>query len=574
MFKKNVVLRLGCLAFLLLFAQASWSAPNFFRPVQSYRSGGWRAVSTAVADVNGDGKLDLLVANECISSDNCTSGNVGVLLGNGDGTFHAAQVYSSGGYLATSIAVADVNGDGKPDVLVAHTCGDSTCSDRGVVGVLLGNGDGTFQPAQTYGAGGYRTVSVAVADVNRDGKPDVVVANEFIVCVDHSCRDNGSAGVLLGNGDGTFQTAQAYDSGSFYALSLAVGDVNRDGNPDLLVGHNDGTNHGRSTVSVLLGNGDGTFQTAQKHDSGGYQVTSIAVQDVNGDDRPDVLVVNRGERTNDFSNGKVSVLLGNGDGTFAPRISYRGASYASSIAVGDVNRDGKPDLLIKDAWGLGTWLGNGDGTFQFPGRSGPRRSPAPGYPNPIVWADLNGDGRPDVSLAEACFSNDCAEGGVGVLLNAVPFTTTTALTSNLNPSIYGQAVTLTATVSSDGPSAPTGTVTFHNGTKWLGKATLSGGVAILTTNNLPVGAFSIAARYNSDPDFVKSTSSAVVQEVSPAFTTTTIKSSLNPSVEGQPVTFTATVTSPHCEGDRIGDVHVGSYDARQCLALLGREGQH
>ena len=121
---------------------------------------------------------------------------MGVLLGNGDGTFQAAVTYGTGGIYADSVAVADVNGDGKLD-LVAENYGSNN------VGVLLGNGDGTFQTAVTYGSGGAYPYSVAVADVNGDGKPDIVVANS----------GSSNVGVLLGNGDGTFQTAVAYGSG-------------------------------------------------------------------------------------------------------------------------------------------------------------------------------------------------------------------------------------------------------------------------------------------------------------------------------------------------------------------------
>jgi hypothetical protein len=122
-----------------------------------------------VADVNGDGKPDIVLANWCVIGNVCVNGTVGVLLGKGDGTFQSAVTYSSGGNNANSVAVADVNGDGKLDILVANV-------NSGTVGVLLGNGDGTFQTAITYGSGGEFVISVAVADINGDGKPDLVVA--------------------------------------------------------------------------------------------------------------------------------------------------------------------------------------------------------------------------------------------------------------------------------------------------------------------------------------------------------------------------------------------------------------
>ncbi|MGB9072663.1 MAG: FG-GAP-like repeat-containing protein [Terriglobales bacterium] len=553
MFSKGVALRFVCLAFLLSITSASWGASNFFQPVQAYASGGWRAVSVAMADVNGDGKVDLLVANQCVTDDNCTAENggigrgaVGVLLGNGDGTFQAVQAYGSGGYAATSIVAADVNGDGKVDLVVAHHCGDIDCSGRTVVGVLLGNGDGTFQPAVTYGSGGYGNpygdrgpASIVVGDVNRDGKADIVVANGLV----HKDRfESGDAilGVLLGNGDGTFQTAQMYNSGdAWFALSVALGDVNGDGKLDLVVGHADENFHRQSTVGVLLGNGDGTFQRARTQSSGGFVVNDVALSDINGDGKADLLVANLGQRMNRFSRGDVLVQLGKGDGTFADpeRIA---SSWSSSVAIADVNLDGKTDLIVKDAFGVRTHLGDGDGIFHLPGPSG--KSPTTGFS--IAVADVNGDGRPDVSVALGCTSSyDCTP-GVGVLLNAVPYATTTELSSNQNPTVYGQAVTLTATVVPDGPFAPTGTVVFKNGGAGIGNAKVVGGMAALTKTNLPSGSLSITALYQGDINLAKSTSTPLTQVVKMASSNTTIQSSVNPSVQGQPVKFTARVTSP------------------------------
>src|SRR5579863_6078251 len=134
-----------------------------FAPSVTYASGGQDAYFASIADVNGDGKPDIVVANGCGSNGNCNPGSVAVLLGNGDGTFQPAVIYGSGGSYAYSIAIADVNKDGHPDLLVANECSGS-CSNNGTVGVLLGNGDGTFQPAVTYNSGAWSTVSIAVGD--------------------------------------------------------------------------------------------------------------------------------------------------------------------------------------------------------------------------------------------------------------------------------------------------------------------------------------------------------------------------------------------------------------------------
>jgi hypothetical protein len=344
-----------------------------FQAAVSYGSGGENAYSVAVADVNGDGKLDLLVANECTIA-GCGDGTVAVLLGRGDGSFLSfAAVYDSGGSHALSLGANDLNGDGKPDLLVVNRC-VAGCAN-GAVGVLLGNGDGTFRGATIHTSAGWGNVSTAVADVNGDCKPDLLIANE---CPTSNCTNsNGSVGVLLGNGDGTFQTAVTYGSGGFEARSIAVADVNGDGKLDLLVANSCATNDCTTGVlSVLLGNGDGTFQSAVPYNSGGTYAYSVVVADVNGDGKPDVLVSHyysyyTGPGTNLI--GAVGVLLGNGNGTFQPAISYgSGGLGAVSMAVADVNRDGKPDVLVANLYGgsdysnakVGVLLGKGDGTFQ------------------------------------------------------------------------------------------------------------------------------------------------------------------------------------------------------------------
>jgi hypothetical protein len=484
-----------------------------FAPAVAYDSGGAYAISVAVADVNGDGKPDLVVANGFASNSNYANGTVGVLLGNGDGTFQTSVTYGSGGYYANFVAVADVNGDGKPDLVVANMCASGNSngctSNTGVVGVLLGNGDGTFQTALTYGSGGYNAESVAIADVNGDGHSDLVVANDC-QSVDESgrCEGPGVVSVLLGNGDGTFQTAVTYDSGGAEALSVAVSDLNDDGNPDLVV-----ANRNSNDVGVLLSNGDGTFQTAVTHGSGGGIAYSAAVADVNGDGKPDVVVANfEGFPGND--DGTVGVLLGNGDGTFQTAVAYdAGQSWSVSIAVADVNGDGKPDLAV-EYYGfntVGVLLGNGDGTFQTAmlyGTGGGYSAFA------VAVGDVNGDGKPDLLVANG-WGESNGDGSVGVLINTSLGPTTTTLASSPNPSGFTQAVTFTAAVTSQFfKFQPTGTVSFYDGATNIGNSNLNGsGVATLTISTLAVGTHSITAVYNGDANFLPSTSLVLYQIV-------------------------------------------------------------
>ena len=276
-----------------------------FKAAVTYALGASGATSVALADVNGDGKLDLIAAGGCAGG-----GCANVLLGNGNGSFNTTvATYNSGGLSALSVAVADVNGDGHPDVVVANQCADDTCTSSNV-GVLLNNGSGIFAAAAPYDSGGLFSDSVAIGDVNRDGKPDIIVANSSASIT----VDDGNVGVLLGNGDGTFKTAVAYLSGAFGAASVAVADVNGDGILDLVVANCSGTASScvgavPGDVGVLLGKGDGTFQTAVTYAPGGKTPFAVAVGDVNGDGKPDILVASCFSNACGAAPGTLGVLI-------------------------------------------------------------------------------------------------------------------------------------------------------------------------------------------------------------------------------------------------------------------------
>ena len=343
--------------------------------------------AVTVGDFNGDGKADLAVANG-------SSGTVTVLLGNGDGTFTAAAGSPiTVGSRPVSVAVGDFNGDGKADLAVANYV-DNT------VTVLLGNGDGTFTAAGSPIVVGNGATSVAVGDFNGDGKADLAVANY----VDNTVT------VLLGNGDGTFTAAGSPIVVGNGATSVAVGDFNGDGKADLAV-----ANYVDNTVTVLLGNGDGTFTPAAGSPIVvGNGPGSVVVGDFNGDSKSDLAVANNGDNT-------VTVLLGNGDGTFtaagSPIVVGNGAT---SVAVGDFNGDGKADLAVAN-YGSGTLtvlLGNGDGTF----------AAAAGSPitvgnnaSAVAAGDFNGDGKADLAVA------NWGDNTVTVLLAQVTETATAAI---------------------------------------------------------------------------------------------------------------------------------------------------
>lgn len=549
--------------------------------VQNYTAGARATESVVVKDLNGDGKLDLVATSVC-NDQSCSGGAVSVLLANGNGTFQGARSTSPGGVSTFSLVAADLNGDGKADLVVANQCDISTNCNGGTVGILLGNGDGTFLTPITYGSGGSDPLYLTAGDVNGDGKVDVLVANQ---CSNqNSCT--GSVGVLLGNGDGTFQPAVAYSSAALYAVGIAVGDVNGDGKADLVVVNECDSNNtcDNGTVSVLLGNGDGTFQPAVNYNSGGSSALAVAVGDVNGDGKLDVLVTNQCASNNNCNNGAVSILLGNGDGTFQPAVSYgTGATYASSLLVGDVNRDGKLDLMVANEClstsscndgSISTLLGNGDGTFQAPFNV---TVPSPQTLSSLSLADFNGDGYLDVvsgggeflllgngdgtfqpylalagggyGTAVADFNGDgkpdLASGGITIFINQASsfhFPTTTAVAASANPA--NGFVNFTATISpAVNGGAVSGDVTFYDGATQLGSATVTNNAqAVLSNVGLTLGVHSITAVYAGSSSYLPSTSAALMETENQWATTTMLSSSQNPSVFNQSVAFTTTVT--------------------------------
>lgn len=342
-------------------------------------------------DVNGDGHLDILTSNS-VHSDKGPLGSVSVLLGNGDGTFQPPVGYALGA-TAQAIAMNDFNGDGQVDIAVTSFYGNN-------VSVLLGNEDGTFQEQQASPAGS-APEAIAVADVNGNGVQDILVANNA-----------GAVSVLLGNGDATFQAPQTFDVQTSTLISIAAMDFNGDGYIDVAV---TGAAGGQD-VSVLFGNGDGSFQPSQNFTGAttGYDTTMVAAADIDADGFSD-LVVSSHDISSDRATGKINVLMNNGDGSFQAPVAYGTGTHPRTVTLADVNGDDKLDIVTPNdgpGWGLdgsttSVLLGNGDGTFQPEMRTG---ITATG-----IWAsavgDVNDDGHPDVVNANAV-----APGTVTVML--------------------------------------------------------------------------------------------------------------------------------------------------------------
>ncbi|MGI4871848.1 MAG: FG-GAP-like repeat-containing protein [Janthinobacterium lividum] len=407
--------RSGLALALLGLAPAAFG--QTFATVVTYPAGNnANPLSLALADVNNDGKRDIITANN-------GSSVVGVLLGSGTGTFAAVTTTSAGTNTGPyDIAVADVNADGKLDVLTANY-------NTSNVSVLLGNGNGGFAAAVTYSTGaGSQPFGLAVADVNADGKPDIISANTY----------SQSVGVLLGNGNGTFAAVTAIPTGTSAPNKVAVADVNADGKPDIISANGNG-----NLLGVLLGNGNGTFQAFATTALGASNSpSSLALADLNADGKLDVVVTISYGGTS--GGGTVGVLLGNGNGTFASLASYGtgSSSFPNSVAVADVSGDGKPDIITANAgnYSAGVLVNNGNGTFKAVTTflAGSSNNP---MPYGVAVADVNGDNKPDVVTSNVSTNTVSVLLNTSTFLAARPATLPADLTLYPNPTFATAAFT-------------------------------------------------------------------------------------------------------------------------------------
>jgi hypothetical protein len=386
-------------------------------------------------------------------------GPILIMIGHGDGTFQpGASIQAAEPF---GLVVGDFNGDGNQDIATSNK------GTSGSVAIYLGNGDGTFAAGEVYpvAPGGLYQVMQS-GDFNVDGIADLVVSDSL----------HDQVAVLLGKGDGTFLAPKLFATTSI-PWNIAIGDINGDGNPDLAI-----ASDGEPSIAILLGNGDGTFhngtypvggEAGQNASSG-----SVAFADFNGDGKLDLAA-------SEESTDSIFIFLGNRDGTFQTKQRYtitRGPYY---LGIGDFNQDGTKDIITANAEGesMGVLLGNGDGTFQS----------ASTYPagGPAIYAavqDFNGDSQVDTVVV--------TNNGLQVYLagNAQtatfsPFTVTTCSTQSIVASYtgdtnyststspvasvsqngvattisvvqtpenatYGQTVTLTATLTAQGSGNP------------------------------------------------------------------------------------------------------------------------
>jgi hypothetical protein len=335
--------------------------------------------SLTVADINKDGRLDIVVANS-------GTDNIGILLGYGNGSF-ASTMTSSNGYGSKPcyVAVADFNDDDRLDIVVINVATNN-------IGIIYGYGNGSFAAMVIYlTRDGYYLNAVTVGDFNNDGKVDIAVINYNV--------DN--VGIFLGYGNGSFANQVTYSTGrGTRPCWVAFGDFNNDQQLDMTT-----ANYNDNSISILLGYGNGSFATFNGYFTGsGSMPMYLSVNDFNNDHKLDIAVVNYGTNT-------IVILFGFGDGTFllGSAFSTGIGSQPNTLAVGDFNKDGRLDIAVGNpaSNNVGVFLGNG--TKPFSGTRG-RSTGAGSQPHSVAIGDFNNDGRSDVVVANYGTDN------VGILL--------------------------------------------------------------------------------------------------------------------------------------------------------------
>jgi hypothetical protein len=526
--------------------------------------------NAAIADVNGDGKPDLILAH---------SAGVGVMLGNGDGTFQSEHLVS--GIPASFVAVADLNGDGRPDIVSSYFNGSGFT-------VLLGNGDGSFKALSTV-TDPYVTDGLVVANLTSDNIPDLVGYN----------RLGNEVGVYVGNGDGTFKRSQTFSTGfGSFPNGITVADIAGDGKPDIIVGNSGINRYGQDAyepgVGIFVANGDGTFQNEQTFFA--PAISGVTAADFTGDGKLDLAVSG-----SHFAGNIVSVVQGNGDGTFSPNQSNNKTDVNSEgVVVADMDGDGRPDLVVPADWYSGNFVdvlsNNATGSV-----TGPVYQVVPFVPgetnlqlNAPAQLAFGANGTVSVTITSPSgtpsgnvtlsvdngtpVSKTLASGSASFTLSGLnagshtldaeyaaqngflassslgsvvvsPIATTTGISAPSVP--YGGSASVTVTVSAGaGIPTPAGSVTLTvNGTPLTAQTLTAQGTAVFIIPNATTS--NLAASYSAQGNYGASSTNAVLTATSLATTASILAPSVTYGANGM---VTVTISSGSGKPTPTGNV--------------------
>ncbi len=477
-------------------------------------NGGFSSSNLALGDTRATGKPDAVVYQ---------NGSLYLLENNGNGTFASpVLIDTENGFQA--LAVADVNGDGKADIVALTSTQVNPITFTNSLLVYLSQGNGTFAAPVTVAASLTDAADMIVSDVNKDGKPDIVLLTS------NSNTGASSLTSYPGHGDGTFAAGVNSTLGGQALVSLAAADVNGDGNLDMLIG----ACCGNTLASIAFGNGDGTF-AANYGISIGPSTNAVGFADLNNDGRPDLLLAtneNLVTSLNEFGSASTTLAPTTTSLTLSPAAPTAGQSVNFSATVAPSTGSGTPTGTVTFLDGT-TTLGTGtlsSGTASF------TESLAAGTHS--ITASYGGDTTYAASVSAA---DNLTIGSAPTLAP-----TATQLTASPTTASSGTTINFKASVSeTSGTATPTGTVTFSDGSTSIGTGSLASGVATFSTASLTVGTHNITAAYGGDTANATSSSSAVIVTITAA-SAADFTIALNPSMgsvsPGASATSTITIT--------------------------------